>query len=263
MFREILWRAALLLLGAAAGGGRSAATAADAPARPKYGPAAVRLFQAREFVRRHEAPDFWALAPYYAAQPNAQSCSAASVAMVVNALRAARELRADEQLATPASVVEVVEPRLWKDKLAPGGPGVTLDELASVLKRVLPAYGVAAARVEVLRFDDPAAEGGRRLREVLTENERSSRDFLLVNFLQSAATGDPEGAVGHIAPVAAYDAEQRRVLLLDPDRQWYEPYWVFEDALRAGIATQDPVSGQPRGVVRVVIAPPFPDPQRP
>jgi hypothetical protein len=54
-----------------------------------------------------------------------------------------------------------------------------------------------------------------------------------------------------MAPVAAYDAEKRRVLLLDPDREWYEPYWVADETLLAGLASVDPVTGRPRGLVRV------------
>jgi hypothetical protein len=37
-------------------------------------------------------------------------------------------------------------------------------------------------------------------------------------------TGDPEGG-GHVAVIGAYNAENRQVLILDPDREWYEPYW--------------------------------------
>ena len=74
-----------------------AAGKADEP-RPKYGPAATRLFHSREYLRKHDAPDFWALMPYYTAQRNDRSCSLASAVMVVNAARAHRVLRANEQL---------------------------------------------------------------------------------------------------------------------------------------------------------------------
>jgi hypothetical protein len=230
--------------------------AEEPPRLPKYGPEAARLFHAREYVRAHEAPDFWALTPYYVSQPDQRSCSAASVAMLINALRADRDLKADEPLATPAAIVDVVDGRLGKNKLAPEGEGVTLDELATIVRHVLPSYRLTPTRIETVRFlenAENAAEAKSRLRQLLIENERSARDMVLVNFLQSVITGDPEGAVGHIAPVAAYDAREGRVLLFDPDRQWYEPYWVSDDTLLKAMATRDSVSGQVRGLLYVTL----------
>jgi hypothetical protein len=115
--------------------------------------------------------------------------------------------------------------------------------------------------VEVVRFE--AGEAARlRLRRLLIENERSACDFVIINFLQSVATGDPAGAVGHVAPVGAYDAAKNRILLFDPDRQWYEPYWISEETLLAAMATKDPVSGRARGWVQVTVGhtPPQPGP---
>src|SRR5690606_36315511 len=114
-------------------------------------------------------------------------------------------------------LLERVQTEGWPRKVATDGPGVTLDELGRISVAALSAYGVTNARVDVIRFDADSERAKTRLRELLTENERSSRDVLLVNFLQSRLTGDPAGAVGHIAPVAAYDAERGSVLLLDPD----------------------------------------------
>jgi hypothetical protein len=227
---------------------------ADEPTRlPKYGAGAVRLFDAREYLRTHEAPDFWALMPYYVSQPNDRSCSAASVAMLVNAVRADRTLWADEPLATVASVLENVDRHQWRDQLGPDGPGVTLDELAAIVRQILSIRGLKPARVEVLRFPGESEDALARLRQVLIANEQSALDFVLVNFLQSVVTGDPEGNAGHIAPVAAYDAEKRRILLLDPDRQWYEPYWVPEEMLLRAMATEDSASGQLRGLLYIVV----------
>jgi len=224
---------------------------ADEPSRPKYAETTLRLSREHEFIRRRPAPDFWALMPGYAAQPDDQSCSAASVAMLVNALRSHRDLAADEQLATPESVVSTVAAPRWRNKLAPGGPGVSLDELSDLIPGVLQAFGVTDARTELVRFRDAGPDSLSRLVGLLAENERSDRDVIIVNVLQSALTGDPEGNVGHIAPIGAYDAERGRVLVLDPDRRWYEPYWVPVQTLLVGMATQDSASGHSRGLVIV------------
>lgn len=86
---------------------------------------------------------------------------------------------------------------------------------------------------------------------MLRANEASARDWLLLNFAASHYVG--VGDYGHIAPVAAYDEALRRVLVLDPDREWYEPYWISDEVALAGMATLDADSGQPRGHVHVVL----------
>ena len=172
------------------------------------------------------------------------------MAMLVNGLRAARPLDADDELVTPAGLLELIPAGEWKEKVASGGPGVTLDELGRIVPRVLKAYDIGHARIEIIRLDHDT-EGAARLRRLLAENERSDRDLILANFLQSALTGDPAGAVGHIAPIGAYDARRDRVLILDPDRRWYEPYWVAVESLLAAMDTEDPVSHKPRGLIRV------------
>jgi hypothetical protein len=225
-------------------------TAADEPPRPKYGPAATRLYHAREFIRGHEAPDYWALTPYYAAQESDNSCSVAAVTMLVNALRAERALQAPDELATATRAVDMLDHKAWRDKIAKEGAGVSLGDAAEIVASVLKAYEVEAT-VKVVRFNDDQEESLVRLRKMLAANEDSSRDIILVNFLQSVATGDPEGAVGHFAPVAAFDAARDRVLLLDPDRRWYEPYWISTATLLEAITTKDDATGLSRGLLHV------------
>ena len=216
----------------------------------KYGASAARLFDARTYVQKHDAPDYCALAPYYAAQQTDSGCSAAAAAMVVNALRAERTLKADQELATPSGVLKQVERRRWRVKTDDDGDGVSLDELAALLPSACKGYGVAA-EVELVRLDADAAKALVRLRELLRHNERSHRDIIVVNFLQGIATGDPEGAVGHFAPVAAFDEEADRVLLMDPDRRWYEPFWISTKTLLESMAAVDESTTRPRGLLRV------------
>lgn len=225
--------------------------AAQERATPKYGPHAIRLFDSREFLRQQPAVDFWALAPYYISQPGDASCSAASASMAINALRAHRQLTADQPLATPESVLDAVPAADWKDKLRADGPGVTLDELAALIPQVARQFDLADIRVEAFRFEGEPQAALEKLRNVLARNEQTDQDLLLVNFLQSTLTSDPEGAVGHMAPVAAYDAGRDRVLILDPDRRWYEPYWTPTERLLAAMNTFDPAAGKVRGLIRV------------
>jgi hypothetical protein len=85
--------------------------------------------------------------------------------------------------------------------------------------------------------------------ELLVQNEKSAKNFLIANFLPSEYTGDPEGTVGHLSPVAAYDAKQKRVLIFDSDRQYYEPYWVSEEVFLKGLNTKDKGADAFRGLL--------------
>jgi hypothetical protein len=217
----------------------------------KYGPKATRLYEAREYIREAEAPDYWALMPYYRAQPNDAACSLAVAAMLMNGLRVRETLPADEPLITPENLLEKLNDPLWAKAVGKGGEGVSLDELAEILRKSLAAYGLNNLRVEAVPIEKASPEELARVRKVLAQNEESDRDFLIANFLQKTFTGDPEGDVGHFAPIAAYDARRSRVLIFDPDRQWYEPYWVSEQTLLEGMATKDSESKRSRGYLWV------------
>jgi hypothetical protein len=218
--------------------------------KPKYGPAATRLSQSHQYISQHPAPDFWALMPYYTAQQNGASCSIASVTMLVNGARSNQNLMADTELATQNSVLKKTADESWSKATSEKvGGGVSLDELGVLTVKALKSYGFTDAYAEVVHTNNTSQATLAKLRLDLTQNEKSAKDFILINFIQGVYTGDAE--VGHIAPIAAYDTVSRRVLVLDPDREWYEPYWVSEETLLRGMATTDKTSVKSRGYVRV------------
>ena len=234
---------------------------------PKYGHESRPLAQDHSYFLNHKAPDFWALAPYYVHQQTGSACSIASVTQVVNASRHAMNLDSDTRLATQNSVLEVVGDSRWT--AAVGGInfrtignwtaillnrvfhthfksfGVTLDELGPLVQKAIRAHGFPEARVEVFHATDLSDATQKELHRALVENEESTRDFIILNFLQGVYTGDSD--VGHVSPLAAYDALRRRALVMDVDREWYEPYWVSEAVLLKGMATLDSSSGKNRG----------------
>lgn len=223
---------------------------------PKYGSKATRLFHAQDYVRHHEAPDFWALMPYYVAQQNERSCSVASVVMMINAIRAGLDLDSHDELITQAMLLEKVGGGKWKFSVGPQGQGVLLEDLARYVRETLRLYGPRDFEVEVVRLRPDRADRYEHLRAVLVENEKSADDFVLAVFWQAELTDDPEGNVGHIAPVGAFDEEHDSVLILDPDRQWYEPYWVPLKTLVDGMTKiTDEEEWLPRGYLRVKLKP--------
>lgn len=218
---------------------------------PKYGPGASRLSASNDYFRSNPAPDFWALIPYYVPQQDGRSCSVASIAMVVNGARSAGELTAADELVLQPAVLKKVDDRVWTRFIRQGRRSIVLDELGELVRKALKAYGITAVSVDVVHVADTGEATKASVRKDLVANERSADDFIILNFLQSSLTGDPEGAIGHIAPLAAFDAKTDRALVLDPDRQYYEPYWVSLDALLTGMSTIDPGAKKARGYVRV------------
>jgi hypothetical protein len=127
------------------------------------------------------------------------------------------------------------------------GYATTLDELGEIAREAFEKYGIPVKSVEVVHTDAIDEKTKAKLHEALVENEKSANDFILINFNQKIYTGDAE--VGHIAPIGAYDSKNHKVLVLDPDRKWYEPYWVSEETLLMGMATKDSSTSRNRGYV--------------
>lgn len=239
-----------ILLSACCIGGFSSAGEMSAK-QPKYGSRAVRMYHARRYLRENEAPDFWALMPYYVHQYSERACSVASTTMVVNAARARSELMSDEELVSQKALLRRVGYPQWNNAIQPGGRGVTIEDLGRYLTEALELYCHDEYEVDAVRVS--ASDDGlrERVRNMLIENEQSDDDFVIVFFWQATFTDDPEGKSGHVSPIGAYDEENERALILDPDRDWYEPYWVPLDVLVEGLARRDPETGRSRGYLWV------------
>ena len=212
---------------------------------PKYGPPghpyATALSKDHEYFQssKHPASDFWALIPYYVPQFNDASCSVASVVNVINAIIAQKgDLGNDVSNVTQAKILDLVTAQRWKAHVtAPGYLGqfgLTLDQLAQVTKASLTAFGINQYTVESAQIQDDSATSLSQFRELLVKNERSADDFVMIHFVQDEVTRAPGGPFAHISPIGAYDAKNRKVLVLDVDREWYEPYWVSDEIVLHG-----------------------------
>ena len=222
----------------------------SAPAKPKYGPEAHRISVDHAYLQKAPAPDYWALSPYYTAQQTGAACSIASVSMVVNGARSKQNLTADDELASQNNVLKKTKREAWTKAVENTGGGVALDQLGQYVEESFKAYGLTPVEVQVFHAQK-TPEFKKKLHDALVENEKSANDFIIANFNQGTYTGDAEA--GHIAPVGAYDAKTARVLIMDPDREWYEPYWVSEETFLDGMATGDKSSGMTRGFVWVKV----------
>lgn len=219
---------------------------------PKYAEPTISLSKDHAYFVGNTATDYWSIAPYYVPQHNPKACSVASSVMILNALRAGDALTAADENVTFSSLLEKQKP--YAAAVGKLGQGMVLDDLQKNVQSAIDARSKSQTTVQysvaLERFDGiPAADALKKLQTLLKANESNPKDFVIVNFLQGVLTGDSEGMVGHISPVGAYDAKTDRVLIMDPDRQYYEPYWVKTEKLLEAMNTTDKGSKKARGLI--------------
>ena len=185
--------------------------------------------------------DFVPLSAQFVTQVNPAFCGPATIAMVLNALELPRPpsdatlgLGLFDQDNVFSAAAEAAKPRA---EVLRGG--MTLDDLGAFLGSFgLDVAVTHAGDSNLDTFRDTAVAG-------LNDRDR----FVLVNYLRSAI-GQEKG--GHISPLAAYDADTDRFLVLDVSRYKYPPIWVEAKALFGAMDTPDADNGgRSRGFVVV------------
>ncbi len=100
----------------------------------------------------------------------------------------------------------------------------------------------------LLAFSVPAgaqtAQSLEAFRKALAGNERDPNDIMLLHFTQDTLTGAPGRVYAHVSPVGAYDEKTHRVLIMDVDREWYEPYWAADTQVFSAMAVKTKAFGQ-------------------
>jgi hypothetical protein len=228
----------------------------EAPAWPKYAPpgkpVAVPLSADHRYLQEARKTNFWKLIPYYIPQFNEYSCSVATVAIVLNGiLRAANpDLRDSDKniIATDLLTKNTTVPwaALVSQQGVNGSHGVTLEQLRDVTQSSLDQLsGKYTATMERFTENDLP-----KLRNLLVANEANSNNFIIIHFVQDELTLAKGGPYPHTSPIGAYDSKRKRVLILDVDREWYEPYWVSDEALLKSLLAKTRAFGQ-GGIVRI------------
>ncbi|HEX7110005.1 MAG TPA: phytochelatin synthase family protein [Aestuariivirga sp.] len=171
---------------------------------------------------------YFPLASNFLTQQNQSFCGVASMVMVLNALElpapavpAFDPYRTFTQDNVLDARTEAVLPVEVIKKM-----GMTLDQLGGLL-------AVQPVTVSVRHAADSSVEAFRsQARDALA----APGQFVIVNYLRKAI-GQERG--GHISPLAAFDAESDRFLILDVARYKYPPVWVKTAELFAAMNTQD------------------------
>jgi hypothetical protein len=172
--------------------------------------------------------------------------------MLVNAARGSGHLKAGEKLVTQQDLLAAVNDEGWTFHCTdPQGNGASLQEMAPIMERAYALYGVGGARVQMVQVTDAAAQADG-FRAALAAMERAPTTQIALNFDGAPVYGQAD--YGHFSPAASYDAARDRVLVLDVDRGWHEPYWVPVDIMLAALATMSRKDGSPRGYLRVTLA---------
>ena len=219
------WTMMLVLVATAAG-------MAGARAETLPMPEGVIAFASPEgealFMGAEARNDYFPLSIHFTTQVNPAYCGPASIAMVLNALDVPRPpskltlglgMFDQENIFTPAT--EAVKPA---SAIMRGG--MTLDEFGGVLA----AHDLT---VDIHHAADSSLDEFRQAASAVLDDDDH---FILVNYLRKAI-GQEAG--GHISPLAAYDADTDRFLILDVSRYKYPPAWVTAAALFGAMDTPD------------------------
>jgi hypothetical protein len=185
--------------------------------------------------------DFWNLSPQFVTQISQSYCGVASIVMVLNGLGIAApeapqyspyHVFTQDNFFNNAATQQVLSSDVVSRQ------GMTLDQLGQLLA----SYPV---KVQVYHSADTSLDEFRRL---ASENLNQPGNFVVVNYLRKAM-GQESG--GHISPLAAYNQQSDRFLILDVSRYKYPPIWVKTSELWQAMDTTDSTSGKTRGFVFV------------
>jgi hypothetical protein len=177
--------------------------------------------------------DYGALSQSYVSQELISYCGVASSVTVLNAL--GQDTSQSDFFTPEASLVRPRRQVMFG--------GMSLLDLAGLLA----AHGAIAE----VHFADTVSLDDFRV--AVQRNLADPDDYLLVNY-QRGVLG--QAAVGHISPLAAYDADTDRVLIMDTASYKYPPTWVPLAKLYEAMNTTDSSSGRARGYVEVTQASP-------
>jgi len=189
----------------------------------------LRSHQGEDLLRESDAYEaFVPLSVNFVTQENQAFCGVASIVMVLNAMQLpAPSVPAYDPYHTFTQdnfLNEKTEAILPREVLS--NQGITLDQLGALL-------ATQPVKVEVHHAADSSLDAFRKVaRDYLGAEGR----FVIVNYLRKAI-GQEKG--GHISPLAAYDAETDRFLILDVSRYKYPPVWVMASQLFDAMNTTD------------------------
>ena len=193
------------------------------------------------FVESKSRDDFFPLSIQFVTQTNQAYCGVASIVMVLNSLG----ITAPEapqykpyRVFTQENFFSNEQTKKVTTAEVVSRQGMNLEQIGSLIA----SYGV---QVQVYHAADTSLD---KFRQLAAENLKQPGNFVLVNYLRKVI-GQETG--GHISPLAAYNEQTDRFLIMDVSRYKYPPVWVKTEDLWKAMATTDVSAGKTRGFVFV------------
>ncbi len=171
---------------------------------------------------------YFPLVNSFVTQQNQAFCGVASTVMILNAMELPAPLVPAFDPYHTFTQDNVLTPET--EKIIPletiKKQGITVDQLAGLI-------GTYPVTVKLTHAADSTVDTFRtEARQALA----TSGHFVIINYLRKAI-GQEKG--GHISPLAAFDAETDRFLILDVARYKYPPVWVKTADLFGAMNTTD------------------------
>jgi hypothetical protein len=171
---------------------------------------------------------YWPLSIQFVTQKNQAFCGVASLVMVLNALGVPAPTTPEFEPFRTFTQDNVLNERT--EKIQPEAilakTGMTLDQFGEVL-------GTYPVKADVRHAAESSLD---EFRTLATQYLGAPDRYVIANYLRDAI-GQERG--GHFSPLAAYDADTDRFLILDVSRYKYPPIWVEADDLFAAMDTPD------------------------
>jgi glutathione gamma-glutamylcysteinyltransferase len=204
-----------------------------------------RLFERSLYAGRAEP--FLPLVSQFTTQSEPAFCGLGSLAMVLNALQVdpGRPWKGpwrwfSEELLDCCLPLHII-----------AREGITLDEFRCLgecngaLVETAQPPGPRISKAQELSLE--------RFREIVERmcsdvNPRQGNGFLVLCYSREVLQ---QTGAGHFSPIAAYDEETDRALVLDVARFKYSPHWVQVPLLYQAMCAIDPATGSPRGLAVV------------
>jgi hypothetical protein len=228
LFRTVIWpvlkfQFVLSKMAGIGAFGRDQARYIDGGPEPSAGPLKQALF--RHHIRQyHES-----------------SCSVASVAVLLNALRDIQG-RSAEGILSQHDILDTVGTANWKQRMSPDGDGgrrgLPLELLGRVVRDSLDAYGITYRSVETIRTPNDrrgAAKARKDLRARLHTVDPLEKGVILAHFNQGILVKALQ--IPHISPVGGFDPQTGNVTMLDVDYLQKKPYRVSFDRFYAALSS--------------------------
>jgi hypothetical protein len=182
----------------------------------------------RLFFESDARQSYFPLANNFLTQKNQSYCGVASIVMVLNALQvpapAAPEYAPYRIFTQDNLLDERTDAILDKEQLIK--KGLSLDQIGALL-------ALQPVEVEVRHAGESTLD---KFRAEAREHLERENHFVIVNYLRDVI-GQERG--GHHSPLAAYDIETDRFLLLDVARYKYPPIWIRASTLFDAMNTAD------------------------